>query len=83
MWLVGFNSFLKYSKEHVYFYEEDVSPILEYGLALTLRGCRKVSIVDLGCGDNRVIFALHRRFSLKDVGEVVGVDLSKGKDRAP
>ena len=32
---MGFNSFLKYSKEHVHFYEEDVSPILEYGLALT------------------------------------------------
>ena len=77
MWLVSFNSFLRYSKEHVHFYEEDVSPVLQQGLALALRGCRKVSIVDLGCGDGRVIFALHRRFSLKNVGEVVGVDISR------
>ena len=71
------NQLQKYSKEHVHFYDEEVSPLLEYGLALALKGCRRPNIVDLGCGDGRIIFALHKKGILKDVGEIVGVDISK------
>ena len=41
------SSFQKYSSRHVHFYDEEVSPLLEYGLALTLKSCRKPSVVDL------------------------------------
>jgi SAM-dependent methyltransferase len=71
------NSFQIYSKESVHFYDEVVSPLLEYGLALTLRNCRKPSVVGLGCGDGKVIFALYRRGLLKSIGEVIGVDISE------
>jgi SAM-dependent methyltransferase len=71
------STFQEYSREHVHFYEEEVSPILKYGLALTLKSCRKPSIVDLGCGDGRIIFALHKKGFLKNVSEIVGVDISK------
>lgn len=69
--------FQKYSKEHVHFYDEEVPPLLEYGLALALKGCQRPNIVDLGCGDGRIIFALHKKRVLKNVGEIVGVDISK------
>jgi 2-polyprenyl-3-methyl-5-hydroxy-6-metoxy-1,4-benzoquinol methylase len=75
------SSFQKYSKEHVHFYEEDVSPILEYGLDLTLKSCRKPSVVDLGCGDGRIIFALHKKSFLKNMSEIVGVYISEARIR--
>ena len=56
------SSFQKYSSRHVHFYDEEVSPLLEYGLALTLRSCRKPSIVDLGCGDGRIILLFTKGF---------------------
>jgi len=63
----------------VYFYDKEVSPILEYGLALALKSCRKPAIVDLGCGDGRIIFALHKKGALRNVGEIIGVDISKAR----
>lgn len=73
------SSFQKYSREHVHFYDEEVSPILEYGLAITLKSCRKPSVVDLGCGDGRIIFALYKKGFLRNVGEIVGVDISEAR----
>jgi ubiquinone/menaquinone biosynthesis C-methylase UbiE len=61
----------------VHFYDEEVSPLLQYGLALTLQSHRKMSVVDLGCGDGKIIFALHKKGVLKDVGEIVGIDISE------
>jgi 2-polyprenyl-3-methyl-5-hydroxy-6-metoxy-1,4-benzoquinol methylase len=55
------SSFRNIQGEHVQFYDEEISPILKYGLALILKSCRKPSVVDLGCGDGRIIFALHRK----------------------
>jgi 2-polyprenyl-3-methyl-5-hydroxy-6-metoxy-1,4-benzoquinol methylase len=69
--------FQKYSMEHVHFYDEEVSPILEYGLALILKSCQKPRVADLGCGDGRILFALHKKGVLKDVGEIVGIDISE------
>ncbi|RSN74930.1 class I SAM-dependent methyltransferase [Candidatus Methanodesulfokora washburnensis] len=73
------SSFREYSRKHVHFYDEEVSPILEYGLALTLKSVEKPNIVDLGCGDGRIIFALHKKGVLRNVGEIVGVDISKAR----
>jgi 2-polyprenyl-3-methyl-5-hydroxy-6-metoxy-1,4-benzoquinol methylase len=58
---------------------EEVSPLLEYGLALTLKSFRKQRVVDLGCGDGRIIFALHKKGFLKNVDEIVGIDISRAR----
>jgi len=50
--------FQGYSRKHVHFYGEEVSVLLESGLALTNEVIKKPSIVDLGCGDGRLIFCL-------------------------
>lgn len=71
------NLFLDYSREHVHFYVEEVPALLELGLALAKDVNEKPMIVDLGCGDGRLVFALHRKGLLNGVGGVVGCDLSK------
>jgi len=68
--------FQSYSRKHAHFYEEEVPALIELGLALTKDISEKPMIVDLGCGDGRLIFALHRRGLLNSVGGVVGVDIS-------
>ena len=52
------NLFQSYSKMHVHFYGEDVSRLLELALTLVNNHVKKFSMLDLGCGDGRLIFAL-------------------------
>jgi len=73
------NLFQNYSRKHMHFYDEEVSVLLGSGLALTNRVIKKPSIVDLGCGDGRTIFALYEKGLLKNVGEIVGVDISESR----
>jgi ubiquinone/menaquinone biosynthesis C-methylase UbiE len=71
----------EYSNRHVHFYDKEAPALLRLGLALTNRVIKKPSLVDLGCGDGRLIFALHQKAMLKNVGEVVGVDISGNRIR--
>lgn len=71
------NLFQNYSKNHVHFYDEEFSALLELGLALTNQVIKKPSTVDLGCGDGRLVFALYEKGLLNNVGEIVGVDISE------
>ncbi|MEM3666743.1 MAG: class I SAM-dependent methyltransferase [Candidatus Bathyarchaeia archaeon] len=68
--------FSVYSRKHVHFYDEESPALLNLGLALSKKMNEKPMIIDLGCGDGRLIFALHRKGLLNDVGGVVGVDIS-------
>jgi len=69
--------FQDYSKKHVQFYDEDHHILVEFGLALVKEIFGKPSILDLGCGDGRLLFALHRKGLLNNVNEIVGVDISE------
>jgi 2-polyprenyl-3-methyl-5-hydroxy-6-metoxy-1,4-benzoquinol methylase len=72
------NSFLEdYSEEHVHFYDEEVPALLRSGLILARELNERPRIVDLGCGDGRSIFALHKRGLLCADDEVLGVDVSE------
>lgn len=62
----------------MHFYDGEFSVLLELGLALT-NVIEKPGIVDLGCGDGKLIFALDKREILKNVGEIVGVDVSESR----
>lgn len=73
------SSFQRYSRNHVHFYDKGVSPLLERGLALTNAVFREPRIVDLGCGDGRLVFDLHKKGALKNFVQVVGVDISKSR----
>mgnify|MGYP001104135209 CR=1 FL=1 len=53
--------FQNYSRKHVHFYGEEVSVLLELCLTMRKAVTRKPNIVDLGCGDGRIIFALYER----------------------
>jgi ribosomal protein L11 methylase PrmA len=64
------SAFQKYLREHVHFYEE-VSPVLEYSLALTLKVVEKPSVVDLGCGDGEFTLKAKEK---NGCDEIIGVD---------
>jgi 2-polyprenyl-3-methyl-5-hydroxy-6-metoxy-1,4-benzoquinol methylase len=67
--------FQNYSEKHVHFYDEAFPAFLELGFAL-IGDVEKPSIVDLGCGDGRLLFALHKKGLLNRFSEIVGVDIS-------
>lgn len=69
--------FQDYSRKHVHFYDGEVPVLLRSGLVLAKKSVEKPRIVDLGCGDGRLIFALRKKGFLQDVGEVFGVDISE------
>ncbi|MEM2915031.1 MAG: hypothetical protein QXH91_06515 [Candidatus Bathyarchaeia archaeon] len=60
--------FQSYSRKHVHFYGREVPALLELGLALTRDISEKPMMVDLGCGDGRLIFAMYRKELLISVG---------------
>lgn len=74
------NLFLDYSRKHVHFYDESIPALLERGLSLVTK-CRgtKPALLDLGCDDGRLLFALYRKGILTNFARVVGVDISKEK----
>jgi len=73
------NLFQSYSKMHVHFYGEDVSRLLESALTLVNNHVKKFSMLDLGCGDGRLVFALYEKGLLENAEEIVGVDISKDR----
>ena len=74
------SSFRNYSRMHVQFYNADVSLLLDSALTATNKSAaRKFSLLDLGCGDGGIIFALHKRRLLENANEIVGVDISEDR----
>lgn len=73
------NSFQSYSKKHVHFYGRDIPPLLESALALMNKTAKKFTLLDLGCGDGRLIFALYEKRLLENTEEIVGVDISEDR----
>jgi len=72
------NLFQRYSKMHVIFYGKDVSRLLESALT-SLNKSIKFTMLDLGCGDGKLIFALYKKGLLGNAEEIVGVDLSQDR----
>ena len=73
------NSFESYSKKHVHFYGRNIPPLLESALALMNKTAKKFTLLDLGCGDGRLIFALYEKGLLGNAEEIVGVDISEDR----
>lgn len=71
----------EYSTNNVHFFDEIIPALLEAGLFLVSHFVSKMRIVDLGCGDGRLIFALCRRKLLVNAYDVVGVDISEERLR--
>lgn len=77
---VAERDFSSYSALHVHFYDYQVSGLLEWVLLEKSRSGR-FSVLDLGCGDGRLLFSLQFQGLLKSVDWVVGVDLSETRIR--
>lgn len=75
------NSFSEYSAKHVHFLDEseEIPILVKCGLSLAGRNNGKPIIVDLGCGDGRLIFTLFEHGFLQKTGEVIGIDISEDR----
>ena len=76
MWLMRDTSFQDYSKLHVHFYGRDIPRLLEQGLVSLTHSSKKFDLLDLGCGDGGLLFALHEKGLLAKAEKTVGVDIS-------
>ena len=69
----------KYAESHPHFIDEQEQEIPEL-LEKLLRHLndlnKSFSIIDLGCGDGRVLYALHSKGLLRNASKIVGVDVS-------
>ena len=72
----------EYAEEHPYFIDEDVvSDLLEKLLKYLNELGKPFSIIDLGCGDDAILHALHSKGLLKNASRIVGVDISEERIR--
>jgi len=71
------NFFKKYSETHVHFIDLSIPKMLENLLKQMNKDNKSFSIIDLGCGDGRLLYALHISGLLHNAKRVVGVDISK------
>ena len=71
------SSFQRYSRDHTHYYEKIESDLLQKGLSLVSEIAEEPILIDLGCGDGRIIFALNESGLLNNFSEVVGVDISQ------
>jgi 2-polyprenyl-3-methyl-5-hydroxy-6-metoxy-1,4-benzoquinol methylase len=72
-------TFQGYSRKQVHFYGRHVPPMLRSTLnALNVSG-KKFRLLDVGCGDGNLIFALCQEGLLENAEEIVGVDISEDR----
>ena len=72
----------EYAQEHPHFIGEDVvSELLEKLLRYLNELGKQFSIIDLGCGDGILLYALHSKGLLRNASRVVGVDISEERIR--
>ena len=71
--------FQKYSAKHIYFYDKIVPAFVQLGLSLARKQSKRCTIIDLGCGDGGLIFALRENKLLFEDDEIWGVDISSDR----
>jgi SAM-dependent methyltransferase len=69
--------FQDYSRKHVQFYDVGHPVLVEYGINLVKEIFRKPAILDLGCGDGRLLFSCYEQGLFNNIKEIVGVDISE------
>ncbi len=65
---------LNFDKTHIHFYDREVPNLLRK--AAELKNIKEFNIVDLGCGDGRLLFSLQANNLLKNSKKIFGVDIS-------
>jgi len=81
IWLEGgkmTENFTEYSKKHIHFIDTSIPEMLE---SLLKELNERYSLIDLGCGDGRILYALHSKELLKNASRIVGVDISEERIR--
>jgi SAM-dependent methyltransferase len=67
-------NFREYSKKHIHFYDLEISDLVEK--AVKSKNSGDFSVIDLGCGDGRLLFSLQKKELLSNAEKIIGVDLS-------
>jgi 2-polyprenyl-3-methyl-5-hydroxy-6-metoxy-1,4-benzoquinol methylase len=73
------SNFKEYSLNNLHFYDDSSPDLLKKGLHLTNQTVAKPAILDLGCGDGRLIYVLHKNRFFKNESKITAVDLSEDR----
>ena len=68
------NKDLDFDKTHIHFYDVEIPNLLRK--AVELKNSKEFNIVDLGCGDGRLLFSLQANNLLKNSKKIFGIDIS-------
>jgi len=68
------NKDLDFDKTHIHFYDVEIPNLLKK--AIELKNTEEFNIVDLGCGDGRLLYSLQANNLLKNSKKIVGIDKS-------
>ena len=68
------NKDLDFDKTHIHFYDVEIPNLLKK--AIELKNKEEFNIVDLGCGDGRLLYSLQANNLLKNSKKIVGIDKS-------
>ena len=70
------NYFQDYSEKHIHFYDikVEISDLLEE--LIKYKNKKNFNIIDLGCGDGRILFYLEKKGYLSKAEKIIGVDIS-------
>jgi len=67
----------EYSEKHVHFIDFSLPKLLEEFLNSFIEKVEDFSILDLGCGDGRLLYAMYKKGLLRNAERVVGIDISE------
>lgn len=68
---------MKWEDYSIHFYSSEVPQLLRNAVEGLIKVKNQFSILDLGCGDGRLLFALQQNGLLNGAESIVGVDISK------
>jgi len=68
------NKDIDFDKKHIHFYDADIPNLLKKAIESKIK--EEFNIVDLGCGDGKLLFSLQANNLLKNSRKIVGIDKS-------
>jgi len=68
-------NFSKYSKKYIHYYDDNIPKMLEF----LFNNNRVNKVADLGAGDGAALYALKNKGYLKNLEEVIAIDLSQDR----
>ncbi|MFQ6072681.1 MAG: hypothetical protein ACE5KT_08295 [Methanosarcinales archaeon] len=66
-------SFKGYSEKHIHFFDKEIPPLLLDAFSIIKKD--DFSVIDIGCGDGRILYSCLENGFLENAKKVIGCDM--------